>query len=193
MHPSGKTRRVTIGGLAVLVVMAAVFTAGEALNDPGGWPGVGLIAMWGVPLVALAALSWRKPELASRIAGGVVIGVVALDSWAAFGPSRSASFERGIGPVRAIITFALAGVLAVLAAKRPARAGGMLAVIGAVPLALGAIRPDSTSAPLSLLSIPLAAAGVLVLASTGRAPSDPIAARGRNAEASRPRARGRAA
>lgn len=193
MHPSGKMRRLTIGGLAALVVMAAAFTAGEALNDPGGWSGIGLIALWGVPLVALAALSWRKPDLASRIVGGAVIGVVALDSWAAFGPSGSASFEHGIGPVRAIVTFALAGVLAVLAVKRTARAGWMLTVIGAIPLVLGALRPGATSAPLSLLSIPLTAAGVLLLASTGRAPSAPLAERGRNAETSRSRARGRAA
>lgn len=171
MDPSAKKlRRLTIGGLAVFVVLAAVFTAGETLSDPGGWSGIGLIALWGVPLVALAVLSWRRPDLTSRIAAGLVIGVAGMDGWAAFAPRQWASFEHGLGPVRAIVTFVVAGVLTALAIKRTARAGWMLVAIGAIPLVLGVLRPRGTSAPLSVLSLPLTVAGVLLVASSRREP-----------------------
>lgn len=170
MDRSGKMRRLTIGGLALFVVMAAVFTAAEALDDPGGWSGIGLIALWAVPLVALAVLSWRRPDPTSLIVGGVVVGVAGMDSWAAFAPHQWSSFEHGLGPVRAIVTFAVAGVLTVLAIKRTARAGLMLVAVGAIPLVLGVLRPRGTSAPLSLLSAPLTVAGVLLLTSARQPP-----------------------
>jgi hypothetical protein len=193
MQPSGKkTRRVTIGGLALFVVLAAVFTAGEALSDPGGWRGAGLVALWAVPLVTLGVLAWWRPGPTSRVLGGGVIGVAAMDIWAAFGPRQWASFERGLGPVRAVVTFALAGVLTVLAIKLTTRAGWMLVAVGGLPLVLGVLRPGGTSAPLGLLSLPLTVAGVLLLTSTRpaptssrRAPLAPGAATGRT----RPRRR----
>lgn len=89
-----------------------------------------LVALWLVPLVGLGYTALRWPDRASWLLGGLLMAVVALYVWGAVAEDAWHSFEDDHGPVRAIVSFAFAGVLAVLSLKQPLRAAAMLVALG---------------------------------------------------------------
>lgn len=153
-----------ISALGLFTLFAILFTAGESLSDPGGWKGALLVVLWLGPLLALSWLVRSRPDVGSRVATGLVAGVLAIDLWAAIGSGPWHAWEHRHGPWRAIITMVLGGVLAVLATERPRRAGSLLTLLGGVTMVLSlAVRG---SAPLAVIGVPVLLCGLAILGST---------------------------
>jgi len=99
--------------LGLFTLFFALFAIGETFSDPGGWAAAGYIAMWLVPLAAVAALAWFRPGLATVVLAALLIGLLGIQIWAAISPDRWSSYEDSHGPIRTIITFAIAAPLVV--------------------------------------------------------------------------------
>lgn len=158
-------RRLGFDVMAVCSTFAGLFIVGETLSDPGGWEGVGLLALWVVPLVAVAAVGWFLPAVAAKLFPALVAVVVGLSVWFAIDPDAWRSFEDGNGPVRAIATFALASALGLYGLRRTGAAGVMLLVVGLVPVALGSFGGGGMSSLAAASTAPVLT-GVLYVWST---------------------------
>lgn len=166
---TGAAKRAGLVFACVFSAFAWFFIAGEAMSDPGGWTGAGLVALWTVPLVGLAALSWFRPARAVTLLA-VLVGVVALAAvWSAIAPGSWHSFENAHGPVRAIASFVLLLPLALLAWRRPRLGGALLLAVGAVPIVTAfTVHPRVGLTSTAGIAIPAALDGILFLLS-GRA------------------------
>jgi len=153
-----------IAALGLFTVFAMLFAAGEVLSDPGGWKGALLVVLCLGPLLALSWLVRARPYIGSRVATGLVAGVLAIDLWAAIGSGPWHTWEDRHGPWRAIITMVLGGVLAVLATERPRRAGSLLSLPGGVTMGLS--LAVSGPAPLAVIGVPVLLCGLAILGST---------------------------
>ena len=156
--------------MGLFALLAGLFIIGEAVADPGGWVGVGLIALWLVPLVVLVWFAWQRPESATWLLGGLSVLAVGLLAWSALDPTRWHDFQNANGPVLAIGVFAVAVPLTVLGWHRPLAAGGWLTLLGLTPLAVLALAgaPSRTDAVrpeqgLVVLAIPVVLTGVLLV------------------------------
>jgi hypothetical protein len=146
-------------------VGASAFTIGYALDEPGGWPGLGIVAVWLAPLLLLAVMAWRWPRRAVPVLCVAAAAVVLLDVVALVVGADWGGFEDRVGPVRAIAAFTVAGPLAVLGLRHAVAAGWALLAIGAVPAALSMLVGPG-SAPLLLIGVALTLAGLLYLLSS---------------------------
>ncbi len=150
--------------MALYTLLGGAFIIGETFDDPGGWLALGLVAAWAVPLGALGALAWYRPERAVPVFITLVAGVVGLSISFAVNPEGWRAIETGNGPVRDIVVFALAPGLAVLGLRNIVAAGLLLVVLGAAPL-LGASIGEGSQVSLAVASTPPVAAGVLYVLS----------------------------
>lgn len=168
--PWSSGTRFVAGVLLAFVGFCAFFVAGETLDDPGGWAGVGYVAVWLVPLLGLSALAVWRPRVAVPVLTVLVVllaAVVVFGGLRVWGLDR---FEDRRGPVRAIAMVALAGPLAVLAWSQPRRAGRLLAVLGGAAFAATALAVRS--APLMAFGVPLLGAGLLLWILAPAEPAD---------------------
>ncbi len=175
-------RRTGFGLMALFSFLFGAFIIGETFSDPGGWKAAGLVAAWAVPLAVLAVLSWLRPGWATYVFAALAAAVIGVSIWFAVDPHAWRSFENGHGPIRAVITFALAASIAVLGLKRPAAAGILLLAIGIIPVAVSSLGSLMGSGSLSIVSAAPAMTGILYLSSAhlakrpmppGRASSPP--------------------
>ena len=60
-------KRAGFGVMAFITAFFGLFVVGETFSDPGGWKALGLVAAWAVPLAALAAVAWWRPDWAARL------------------------------------------------------------------------------------------------------------------------------
>lgn len=152
--------------LAVFSLLAGVFTAGEALDEPGGAGGVGLVLSWLVPLGLLVALAvWAPPW--SRWAFVVVtVAVGAGIGWFALDPAARLMEDR-VGPVGAVAAFVVAAALGVFGLKRTRLAGWLLIAVGLFPWAMATIGSRVGGQPLLLVSVVPLITGVLYVISAG--------------------------
>jgi hypothetical protein len=159
-------RRSGLALMALFTVFITLFIAGEALVDPGGWEGVGMIASWVLPIAGLAALAWYRPG-AATIVLAVLTGVIVLVSvWYALDSGGWRSFEDDIGPVRAVATFVVQAPLALLGWKRPRAAGTLLVIVGVVPVLISGLGTQGwgvAAGSLFALSSPGVVSGILYL------------------------------
>ena len=160
-------RSLALGFACLVTVMGSAFIAGEAMDDPGGLEGVGLVLLWAVPLAGLALLAWRRPERAVIVLEVLTAAVIAVAVAFAVAPSSWWSFENGHGPVRAIGVFALMLPIAVLGWRRPRPAGWMLLTIGVVPMVVSATPQGSGS--MRAVALPAAIDGAIFLLASVRA------------------------
>jgi hypothetical protein len=173
---AGRARFARRAGFTVMALASlffGLFVAGETFADPGGWVAAGLVAAWAVPLAGLAALAWFRPGLAVRVFAVLTAALIGVSIWFAVNPHGWRSFENGHGPIRTVITFALAAAIAVLGLKRTAAAGALLLVAGIVPAAVSGLGglPGFTS--LAAASSAPVITGVLYLLSA-RVTSRPV-------------------
>lgn len=56
--------------------------AGETLADPSGWRGLGLVALWLMPLLVLSVLAYARPAAAVPILAVASLVPVGLGVWA---------------------------------------------------------------------------------------------------------------
>lgn len=119
---------------ALFTLVFVLFVVGDTFTDPGGWKALGLVSAWAIPLVALAAIAWFRPNWAIRVLATLVAALIGISIWFAVNPEGWRSFENRNGPIRDVITFVVAAAVAMLGLKRAAVAGAMLLVLGIVPL-----------------------------------------------------------
>lgn len=141
-----------------------LFLVGDTLADPGGWKGVGLVAIWAVPLAVVCLLAWFHPDAAGWVFAPLVAAVIGVSIWSAVDPSGWRSFENHHGPVRAVIVFALAAALALWGLRRTLRAGMLLLVVGVLPVVISSTGHNGMVSLAAASSIPVAT-GLLYLAS----------------------------
>lgn len=136
-HPDAATRASFLKRAGFIVVVGpaaffALFVAGEALSEPGGWTGLALVAGWALPAAILAVVGWRWPDRALIVFAALTAAVLALELWYASNPDGWRAFEDEHGPISTIVTFVVVATMAFLAWRRP-KVGGALML--AVPLA----------------------------------------------------------
>ncbi|MFZ0160242.1 MAG: hypothetical protein WAL50_14545 [Kineosporiaceae bacterium] len=163
---------------ALVAVLGGMFIIGNTMAEPGGLAGVGLVALWLLPTVALAALVEWRLDTATPVLTAATVALVVLSSWAAVPSVGWNSFEDAHGPVRAIIAVALTGVIGLLGWYRPRMAGWLLVTVAASPFVgvvlgamLSAFLGTSTewsriSPSLQVASAPALVIGALYLLST---------------------------
>lgn len=157
-------RRAGFGLMALFGGFFGLFLVGETLSDPGGWEGVGLVALWAVPLALVCLLAWYRPDAAGWVFAPLVAVVVGLSIWFAVDPTGWRSFENHHGPVRAVIVFAVAAALALWGLQRTLPAGILLVVVGIAPIVLSSAGHGGT-ASLAVAGSPPLMTGLLYLAS----------------------------
>ncbi len=156
-------RRAGFGVAAFVTVVFGLFVVGETFADPGGWKALGLVVAWAVPLAALAAAAWYRPDWATRMFAALIAAVIAVSVWLAVNPEGWRAFEDRHGPIRAVISFVLAAVVAVLGVKRTAVAGCMLLVLGVAPVVVSSLGSRLGFASLAVVSSAPVITGVLYL------------------------------
>jgi len=65
-------------GLLTFVAWCALFITGETPDDPGGWAGVGYVAIWMVPMLGLSALVVWRPRTAVPVLTVLTLAVAAV-------------------------------------------------------------------------------------------------------------------
>ncbi|HZD70462.1 MAG TPA: hypothetical protein VFA45_16660 [Actinomycetes bacterium] len=168
-------KRAGFGVMAFITAFFGLFVVGETFTDPGGWQALGWVATWAVPLAALAAVAWYRPEWAARLFAVLTAAVIGVSVWFAVNPEGWRAFEDRHGPIRAIISFVLAAAVALLGLKRTAVAGVLLLVLGVVPVVVSSLGSQLGFASLAVVSSAPFIGGVLYLCSAavagGSAPS----------------------
>ena len=170
--------------MALFGLLGGLFVAGYAFEDPGGWAAVGMTALWVVPMVALCVFALRRPAAAGTVLVGVTATVAAftlLDSVVGLVP------RDDLGPVAAIVVFALGVVLAFLGLHQAGLAGLLMVAISLAQLAatmlvlVGAGGPGEgpgTGAMLTTSSgvvvVPLLVVGALFLVAAAMAHESPL-------------------
>lgn len=126
--------------LAVGVGPAALltfFVSAEILTDPGGWPGLGIVVGWVLPMLVLAALALWRPgwsaAVMTALVGGWVVANLATVVWA----TAWAQYEDTHGPLGLIVMLALCVPLVLLGRARALRAGVLLLVAVITPILCG--------------------------------------------------------
>lgn len=164
--------------MAVFVLLAGMWIAGEAFAEPGGPAAVGLIASWLVPLLLLVTLALVRPAWALPVLTVLTGLILLLHVWFVIDPRAWRSFEDDIGPVRAVAGFVVVAALAALGWHRPAPAGWLLLAIGVLPVVLLLLETGRFAvASWAVVGAPGVAAGILYLLAAHAASADTAPAR----------------
>jgi hypothetical protein len=151
--------------MAVFTVLAGVFIAGYALQDPGGNTGLLITAAWVLPMLILAVAAWFWPAPTAPLLLALTASFIAACVWLAFDPAALREFISENGPVIAVSVVALSFPAAVLGLKRTALAGWMLVALGALPLLITVIGRSGPVASLAAASVVPLIAGIAYLVS----------------------------
>lgn len=152
--------------LAAFSLLAGVFTAGEALDEPGGAAGVGLVLSWLVPLCLLVAVAVWAPRWSRWVFVVVTVAVAVGIGWLALDPAARLMEDR-VGPVGAVAAFVVAAALGVLGLQRTRLAGWLLIAVGLFPWAMATIGIRVGGQPLLLVGVVALITGILYVISAG--------------------------
>ena len=162
-------------GFAVTVAflgLAGLMVAGYTLTDPGGWTGLGLTALWVVPTLGLAALSFYRPDAAVPVLAVASLVPLGFGVWTLVDYDGARGWEDQHGPVSLVFVLVVGLSLAVEGLSRPTPAGVMMLGITVVPLVLSMVGAGcdwGQALSIGLLAAPVVAGGVLyVLAGRSR-------------------------
>jgi hypothetical protein len=123
-----RLRRIAFVTAIFYAVIGTIFIIGETVTDPGGMKAVGLIALWSVPMLLVAALSWFVPRPMPTVMTVLVALSVGMNLWYLSDAKSWHQFENTNGPIRAVVLFALCVALGVYGYRRPGVAGVLLLV-----------------------------------------------------------------
>jgi len=151
--------------MAVFTVLAGVFIAGYALQDPGGNTGLLITAAWLLPMLILSVAAWFWPAPTAPLLLALTASFIAACVWLAFDPAALRAFISENGPIIAVSVVALSFPAAVLGLKRAALAGWMLVALGALPLLITVIGRSGPVASLAAASVVPLIAGIAYLVS----------------------------
>jgi hypothetical protein len=169
--------------MAVFTLLASVFIAGYALQDPGGNTGLLITAAWLLPMLILAVAAWFWPAPTAPLLLALTASFIAACVWLAFDPAALREFISENGPVIAVSVVALSFPAAVLGLKRAALAGWMLVALGALPLLITVIGRSGPVTSLAAASVVPLIAGIAYLVSARMAPGSTTAGSQRAAAA----------
>lgn len=127
MTASRVLKVLAVGTVALFGLFGGLFVAGAAMDEPGGLTGAGMVAAFGVPLMALAVLALRWPGRAARwlpLALAAVAVLIVVDA--------VAIATGHFGPGASLAVFVVAVPCGLLGAHRPLEAG--LLVLGGAAL-----------------------------------------------------------
>jgi hypothetical protein len=168
--------------LAVGVLPAAMLTlfiSAEILTDPGGSRGLGLVALWVLPMLALSALALMRPGFAAPVMTALVGVWVAASLVTVVFATAWAQYEDTHGPIGLIVLLGLCVPLVLLGRARARRAGVLLLIAVLTPIICGIVAMLVTwtvggGIVLIVIGGPFVASGVLlVLAGRGERTSAP--------------------
>lgn len=151
--------------MAVFTVLAAIFIAGYALQDPGGNAGLLMTLAWVVPMLVLAVAAWFWPAPTAPLLLALASAFIAACVWLAFDPAALREFISENGPVIAVSVVALAFPAAVLGLQRAALAGWLLVGLGVLPLLITVIGRSGGASSLAAASVVPLIAGISYLVS----------------------------
>ncbi|KQN85112.1 hypothetical protein [Arthrobacter sp. Leaf69] len=151
--------------MAVFTVLAAIFIAGYALQDPGGNAGLLMTLAWVVPMLVLAVAAWFWPAPTAPLLLALASAFIAACVWLAFDPAALREFISENGPVIAVSVVALAFPAAVLGLRRAALAGWLLVALGVLPLLITIIGRSGGISSLAAASVVPLIAGISYLVS----------------------------
>lgn len=157
---------VGFGLTAGFLAFAALTMAGYGLTDPGGWTGLGLTALWLVPVLALTALALYRPDTAIRVLAVAALIPVGFGVWTLLDYDAVMAWEDRTGPVSLVLLVVVGLPLAVAGLSRPAPAGALLLAITVVPWLLSVLGAGSEwgrALSIGLITVPVVAGGVLLL------------------------------
>ena len=166
--------------------LAGLMVAGYTLTDPGGWTGLGLTALWVVPTLVLAVLSFYRPDSAIPVLAAASLLPIGFGVWTLVDYAGARDWEDQHGPVALVFILTVGVPLAVAGLSRPMPAGLLMLGITVVPLVLsvvGAGNEWGQALSIGLLSAPVVIGGVLYVLA-GRSQSSAHAHRGPRAVAS---------
>lgn len=164
-HRAAALQRTGASVMGVFTVLAGIFIAGYALQDPAGSNGLLITLAWVLPMLILAAAAWFWPAATAPLLLALSSAFIAACIWLAFDPAALRSFISDNGPVIAVSVIALAFPAAVLGLKRAALAGWLLAALGALPLLITVIGRSGPVASLAAASVVPLIAGISYLVS----------------------------
>jgi hypothetical protein len=132
---AGTVRVVAMVLVVGLGVLGTAFVVGELMADPGGLQAVWLTTAWLLPMLVLAALALWWPDLAAPLMPALVAvaGVFLLVD------ATLHMVPRGVGPVPAVLVFALAVPSGLLGWHRPRLAGFSLVALSVLTLVANAL------------------------------------------------------
>ena len=151
--------------MAVFTVLASIFIAGYALQDPGGNAGLLMTLVWVVPMLVLAVAAWFWPAPTAPLLLALASAFIAACVWLAFDPAALREFISENGPVIAVSVVALAFPAAVLGLQRAALAGWLLVGLGVLPLLITVIGRSGGVSSLAAASVVPLIAGISYLVS----------------------------
>ena len=151
--------------MAVFTVLASIFIAGYALQDPGGNAGLLMTLAWVVPMLVLAVAAWFWPAPTAPLLLALASAFIAACVWLAFDPAALREFISENGPVIAVSVVALAFPAAVLGLQRAALAGWLLVALGVLPLLITVIGRLGGVSSLAAASVVPLIAGISYLVS----------------------------
>ena len=151
--------------MAVFTVLASIFIAGYALQDPGGNAGLLMTLAWVVPMLVLAVAAWFWPAPTAPLLLALASAFIAACVWLAFDPAALREFISENGPVIAVSVVALAFPAAVLGLQRAALAGWLLVGLGVLPLLITVIGRSGGVSSLAAASVAPLIAGISYLVS----------------------------
>ena len=159
-------RRVGLGIICVFAAMVGVFLAGEALDNPGGWEAIGMIAGWAAPLAVVALFAWLRPRWALRVFGMAAAVLVALNAMTLVAVHAVEVFARASDPARDIAGVIIMAALGVAGYKIPEWAARLVVIPFVLTLAVS-LFSASAGDVVSLILIsspPLASAAYYIAA-----------------------------
>ena len=139
--------------MAAFTVLAGIFIAGYAMQDPGGNTGLLIRLAWVLPMLILAVSAWFWPAPTAPPLLALVSAFIAACVWLAFDPAALREFISENGPVIAVSVVALSFPAAALGLKRTALAGWMLVALGVLPLLITIIGRSGPVASLTAASL----------------------------------------
>lgn len=128
-------RKLVTGLFFIYTLMAGLFVAGYAMEDPGGWKGFAMCASWMLPTAVVAWLLFRSKSIPAWVTLLLSLSVILVNISTAIWPSSIGMWLDQVGPVTAVFTLAVVTVFALLAFRDPMLAGSHLVAISLVSLA----------------------------------------------------------
>lgn len=170
-HPwlAGAERVLEMAGLVwalLFTTLAGLFSAGYAMDDPGGLAGVGMILTILLPMLALAALVLWRADVAVLVLLVLLLIAVVVGIWNGLDPLAVRDFENENGPITAIGSFMTLPALGLLGARRgrPLAAGLIILGIAGASLLGELIASPFHLGSTAAVALPMLLAAALFLA-----------------------------